>query len=178
MVFLNDLFHVFDGMCDEYNVYKLETVGDCYVATVGVVTGMVVSSKLYGFEASPNDSLVKQACTSNSKDLVGFAKAMVRGSRKVLKPVLNTPATMRIGIHTGNCMSGIIGTTKLKFCLLGDMVVTAASMEKLGTPDCIHASQETVDFVPGEAWKKHEPLKSSVNDLDDTPRSYLLRLEN
>merc|ERR1712176_503753 len=177
MVFLNDLFHVFDNMCDEYNVYKLETVGDCYVATVGVVTGMIVSSKLYGFEAQPNDSLVKQACTSNSKDLVGFAKAMIRGSRKVLKPVLKTPATMRVGIHTGNCMSGIIGTTKLKFCLLGDMVVTAASMEKLGTPDCIHASQEMVGFAPDEAWQEHEPLKSSVNELADTPKSYLLCLE-
>merc|ERR1712176_886818 len=45
MVFLNDLFQVFDGMCDEYNVYKIETIGDCYVASVGVVTGELVSSK-------------------------------------------------------------------------------------------------------------------------------------
>ena len=74
-------------------------------------------------------------------------------------------------------MSGIIGTTKLKFCLLGDMVVTAASMEKLGTPDCIHASQEMVGFAPDEAWQEHEPLKSSVNELADTPKSYLLCLE-
>merc|ERR1712144_60956 len=43
MVFLNDLFQVFDGMCDQYHVHKLETVGDCYVATVGVVTGELAS---------------------------------------------------------------------------------------------------------------------------------------
>merc|ERR1719301_162698 len=45
MVFLNDLFQVFDGMCDEYNVYKIETIGDCYVAAVGVVTGELASPR-------------------------------------------------------------------------------------------------------------------------------------
>ena len=100
MVFLNDLFHVFDGMCDEYNVYKLETVGDCYVATVGVVTGELVSVATDASTRSAlANSMEEEISASNSKDLVGFAKAMIRASRAILKPEVDTPAIMRIGIH-------------------------------------------------------------------------------
>ena len=38
MLYLNELFKTFDGLCDQFKVYKIETVGDCYVAAVGVVT--------------------------------------------------------------------------------------------------------------------------------------------
>ena len=58
-------------------------------------------------------------------------------------------------------MSGIIGTKKFKFCLLGDTVVKAAHMEKWGTPDCIHASQNMVDLVPDEPWEQVHNLKHS-----------------
>ena len=101
MSFLNDLFHVFDGLCDQYNVYKLETIGDCYVATVGLVTGNMVSAQLYAHDVTLRESMRgnKEAVT-NCKDLVGFAKAMLIESRQVVKPVVNTPALMRIGLHT------------------------------------------------------------------------------
>ena len=52
----------------------------------------------------------------------------------------------------GSCISGIIGTKNVKFSLFGDDVVTAATMEKTGTPDCIHASSSVVDLVPDEDW--------------------------
>merc|ERR1712188_322958 len=39
MHYLNDLFDHFDNETDSHNVYKIETVGDCYVCAVGVVTG-------------------------------------------------------------------------------------------------------------------------------------------
>ena len=129
MVFLNDLFQVFDGMCDEYNVYKIETIGDCYVAAVGVVTGELMNMKvaasqsarskkymkeqiestdsisqrisgLSGLSDSSRLSSMRSSFTLNARDLVGFAKAMIRGSREVMKPTLNTPAIMRVGIHT------------------------------------------------------------------------------
>ena len=100
MVFLNDLFHVFDGLCDQHNVYKLETIGDCYVATVGLVTGNLVSAQVNASDLSLRDSMTRRKSAANGKDLVDFAKAMLLGSRKVMKPEVNTPAIMRIGIHT------------------------------------------------------------------------------
>merc|ERR1711985_111287 len=126
MVFLNDLFTKFDGMCDEYNVYKVETIGDCYVASVGVVTGEMVSEQVPNSRcnsesaqaleqmeedsenplrsiASKNNSMAVTAAAMNSRDLVGFAKAMIRISRQVMKPGVKTPAILRVGMHTGSC---------------------------------------------------------------------------
>merc|ERR1711959_604914 len=129
MVFLNELFQVFDGLCDDFNVYKIETVGDCYVAAVGVVTGEMVTAEVRADapdsasdlaslptkEKASNASASASASASNAADLIGFAKAMLHGSREVMKPEVNTPATLRIGVHSGSCISGVIGTRNLKF---------------------------------------------------------------
>jgi class 3 adenylate cyclase len=169
MSFLNDLFNVFDGLCDQHNVYKQETIGDCYVATVGLVTGKTMSAQLYDIDLTLGDSMERRNSAANGGDLIGFAKAMLVGSRKVLKPEVNTPAIMRIGIHTGSCISGIIGTKKLKFCLHGDLVETAAVMEKSGTPDCIHASEDFAHLVPEESWQR-----KTKNDKGKKRQTYLL----
>merc|ERR1712039_679150 len=111
MVFLNDLFQVFDGLCDDFNVYKIETVGDCYVATVGVATGEMVTEQVRADALDSSSDLAASllakdsagnasASASNAINLIGFAKAMVLGSRQVMKPVVGTPATLRVGIHS------------------------------------------------------------------------------
>ena len=54
------------------------------------------------------------------------------------------------------------------------MVSTAAEMEKRGTPDCIHASQDLVDLVPEEAWQKKEKnIRKNQND-SAKKQTYLL----
>ena len=70
----------------------------------------------------------------------------------------------------------------LKFSLIGDLVVTAAEMEKSGTPDCIHASQDLVDLVPDEPWKKklqqqkkkRNNMKTDKDSLGQQQQTYLL----
>jgi class 3 adenylate cyclase len=158
MIFLNDLFQVFDSLCDQYNVYKVETVGDSYVAAVGVITGQLTDA-----DGDTSVEVRREKASSNAKDAVGFAKAMIKGCRIVSKPEVNTPAIVRIGIHTGACISGIIGTRNLKFSLLGDVVVTAAHMEQLGRPDHIHASQQVVELTPEEPWEKHRVVNLRGN---------------
>ena len=69
----------------------------------------------------------------------------------------------------GSCISGIIGTKILKFCLHGDLVETAAAMERSGTPDCIHASEDFAHLVPEEPWQK----KTTKNDKGKR-QTYLL----
>ena len=219
MVFLNELFQVFDGLCDDFNVYKIETVGDCYVAAVGVVTGEMVTAEVRADAPdSPSDlaSLPTKekasnasASASNAADLIGFAKAMLHGSREVMKPEVNTPATLRIGLHSvspllidllcdvmcacekclsiltclllfvlylvlqGSCISGVIGTRNLKFSLLGDDVVTAALMEKTGTPDSIHASEDIVGLASREQWSRCKVVEGYYGQSVQT---YLLEM--
>ena len=194
MVFLNELFQVFDGLCDDFNVYKIETVGDCYVAAVGVVTGESVSarcdiprnsmqevsvsgshiSRRFASRRAPlseSSLIISSALEYNVRDLVGFAKAMILGSRQVTKPVLNTPAIMRVGVHTGSCMSGIVGTRNLKFCLLGEAVSMASHMEKTGVPDHIHVSQDIADLLPDEDW-----MECEAREGDRGGPTYLLKV--
>ena len=167
MVFLNDLFTKFDGMCDEYNVYKVETIGDCYVASVGVVTGEMVSEPVgtKGTSAqlpsySSNETAI--AAGRNCRDLVGFAKAMIRISRQVMKPGVKTPAILRVGMHTGSCISGVVGTKIPKFCLFGGTCVIASTMEKMGVPDCIHASEAIASLVSEEDWTRRQTRRVSI----------------
>ncbi|UPR01692.1 nucleotide cyclase [Chloropicon primus] len=161
-IFLNDLFVTFDQLCDDFNVYKVETVGDCYVATVGVVTGNCeIDAESHGR-------------AENTIDMIGFAKAMVWGSREVTKPVVNTPATLRVGVHTGSCISGVIGTKVPKFSIMGDDVALAALMEKKGKPDHIHASESVVALVPDEAWEKHTIVVDSADGRERVVDTFLL----
>ncbi|KAG1654219.1 hypothetical protein FOA52_006963 [Chlamydomonas sp. UWO 241] len=53
------------------------------------------------------------------------------------------PTTVRIGVHTGACVSGLIGTRQPKFALFGDTMNTSSRMESTATPGCIQISEVT-----------------------------------
>lgn len=61
--------------------------------------------------------------------------------------------SMRVGIHTGSCLSGIVGTRNLRFCVLGESVRVAQKLEESGKPDHLHASHVVRALVPGECWR-------------------------
>merc|ERR1712032_1716213 len=87
--------------------------------------------------------------------MIGFAKAIVDGSRRVGMPEgTDVCPRLRVGIHTGTCMSGIVGMRNFRFCLFGDTMNTAARMEQKSVADCIHTTQDVVDLVPDECWEK------------------------
>ena len=60
MSFLNELFTSFDQLCETFSVYKVETVGDCYVAAVGVVTGVITTHNLGESRGSGYQKLVEE----------------------------------------------------------------------------------------------------------------------
>lgn len=63
-------------------------------------------------------------------------------------------------LRQGSCISGIVGTRNIKYCLLGSDVVTAALMEHLGVPNNIHASQKIVNLLPGEDWVQSKTIEN------------------
>ena len=186
MEYLNDLFLVFDGLCDDYDVYKVETVGDQYVAAVGVVTGHMhnehvghqeedcPSHSISSSEEAQSLSSVTSASTFNTKQMLGFAKAIIGGSIWVTVPEgADVCPRLRVGIHTGTCMSGIVGTRNFRFCLFGDTMNTAARMEQKSAAECIHTTQDVVDLVPDECWEKLQKIEVKGKGLMQT---YLLRV--
>ena len=76
----------------------------------------------------------------HAEKVANFALAVVECVKHVKSPIDGTPIQLRIGIHTGSCTSGVVGTLTPHYCLFGDMVNTASRHESTGLPGKIHCS--------------------------------------
>ncbi|XP_050413515.1 atrial natriuretic peptide receptor 2-like [Patella vulgata] len=123
---LNTLYSTFDGRIDTYDVYKVETIGDAY---------MVAS----GLPERNGDKHVEEIATM-SIDLLTAVKQV-----NVPIPIENDCLQMRIGIHTGPCVAGVVGIKMPRYCLFGDTVNTASRMESTSQALKIHISKATRD---------------------------------
>ena len=88
---LNRLYCVMDFLADKFNLFKIETIGDAYVCCSGL----------------PQDD------ENHAQNVANFAVAVSHCSRHVLAPMggRSEPIKLRIGVHSGQCASGIVGTT-------------------------------------------------------------------
>ncbi len=148
MSFLNNLFSRFDDLLDIFGVYKVETIGDCYV-----VAGGLMSKDDQG-----TVTVREYSDKMNAIKVVKFAKAVVKEARKLYMPGTSVPVTLRIGIHTGPLVSGIVGKRMPRFCMFGDTINIAARMEATAIPGTIHASEKTWSMTPVEKWIHNGPM--------------------
>ncbi|KAK0408089.1 hypothetical protein QR680_003767 [Steinernema hermaphroditum] len=124
---LNELYTTFDGIIDTFDVYKVETIGDGYLCVSGL----------------PHRN-GNEHCAQIAKMALGFMRSL----SSVRVPHLpNERINLRIGIHTGGCITGVVGLTMPRYCLFGDTVNTASRMESNGKPGQIHLSDDANHFL-------------------------------
>uniref|UniRef100_A0AAQ4QLT8 Guanylate cyclase n=1 Tax=Gasterosteus aculeatus aculeatus TaxID=481459 RepID=A0AAQ4QLT8_GASAC len=124
---LNDLYTCFDAIIDNFDVYKVETIGDAYM----VVSGLPVrNGKLH------------------AREIAGMSLALLEQVKTFkIRHRPNDQLRLRIGIHTGPVCAGVVGLKMPRYCLFGDTVNTASRMESNGEALKIHLSSATKEVL-------------------------------
>lgn len=124
---LHDLFVRFDIASEEYNVMRIKFLGDCYYCVAGL--------------ASPNDD--------HAKCCVDLGLRMIKDIRDV-REKRHLDIDMRIGVHSGDVLSGVIGAAKWQFDIWSKDVDIANRLEATGATGRVHVSQQTLRLLDGE----------------------------
>jgi adenylate cyclase len=123
---LDEIFSSFDDLASRHGLEKIKTIGDAYMVVGGAPT------------ARPDHASAVAEMALEMNALVA-AHAPVDGHRLAL----------RIGIHSGPAVAGVIGKQKYTYDLWGDTVNTASRMESHGLAGEIQVTQETRDLLDG-----------------------------
>ncbi|GIL55273.1 hypothetical protein Vafri_10844 [Volvox africanus] len=91
-----------------------------------------------------------------------FAKAMLKASREVTLPTTGEPVQVRLGLHSGPAMSGVVGSKMPRFTVFGETVEAAHRMESSGRPGRIHVSGTTKALLRREAWEQTEGVQTAA----------------
>ncbi|MFP6580831.1 MAG: adenylate/guanylate cyclase domain-containing protein, partial [Myxococcota bacterium] len=110
-------FRIFDELSVKLEVEKIKTIGDCYMVVGGI----------------------PDRRTTHCQQIADFALEALEQFNDYAKD-FGEPLQIRIGMHTGTVVAGVVGTKKFSFDLWGDVVNIASRLESAGVPNRIHVS--------------------------------------
>jgi len=124
VMLLNDLFGRFDDLCLRHGCEKISTLGDCYYCVSGC--------------PEPRDDHAR-CCVEMGLSMCVAIQEFDR--------VHSEEVNMRVGVHTGTVLCGIVGTRRFKFDVWSHDVTLANMMESEGKPGRVHVSDDTHRFI-------------------------------
>jgi len=121
---LNQIFSLFDEVVDRFGVEKIKTIGDAYMVVGGIPEPTDDHAEVVALLAL---DMQKALAQFNTKTNQGFG--------------------IRIGMHTGPAVAGVIGTKKFSYDIWGDSVNTASRKESHGLPGQIQVTDATYEVL-------------------------------
>ncbi len=115
---LNEMFSSFDDLAEKLRLEKIKTIGDAYMVAGGL-----------NLERHDHAEALAEMALAMQRRMAGFSEAF--GER----------LSLRIGMHTGPAVAGVIGKKKFIYDVWGDTVNTASRMESHGEPGTIHVTE-------------------------------------
>ena len=122
---LNICFKAFDGIIGRYNIEKIKTIGDAYLSVAGLPVA----------DASHAENAVRAA--------MEMSAYMCQRHRQLGEKTFH----VRVGLHTGSVIAGIVGMKKFAYDIWGDTVNTAARMEQSSVAGQINVSETTYALI-------------------------------
>jgi class 3 adenylate cyclase len=119
---LNSLISKFDERAKREHIEKIKTIGDAYMAAVGL----------------------SEASNQDASTMIQFAQGLIQDVRD-FNAQNNSNLQIRLGINTGNLVAGVIGKSKFIYDIWGDTVNVASRMESTGRPMKIHVTETTFE---------------------------------
>jgi adenylate cyclase len=123
---LNEVFQCFDDLVEKYDLEKIKTIGDCYMAAAGV----------------------PRSCPDHARVIVNLALDMRAAVTE--RKFGDRQLAFRIGINSGPVVAGVIGRKKFIYDLWGDAVNIASRMESQGQVQCIQITSNTFRLIKDE----------------------------
>jgi class 3 adenylate cyclase/CheY-like chemotaxis protein len=141
---LNTFFMVFDGIIERYGLEKIKTIGDAYMCAGGIPIPT---------QTHPADAV-----------RAGLAiQDYVQSENESKKARGNLPWSLRVGIHTGPVVAGVVGRKKFAYDIWGDAVNIASRMESCGEAGKVNISEHTYHFIKTQFFCLHRGKVSAKN---------------
>ena len=136
---LNEVFSTCDRLADRFGLEKIKTVGDAYMVVGG----------LDGDRDADGDEAAHERRPTHAADVADMGLAMLDELGRYRHPD-GTGIQVRVGMHVGPAVAGVIGLRKFIYDVWGDTVNTASRMESTGIPGRLQVTRATRDRLAGD----------------------------
>ncbi len=144
MELLTDLFGAFDEVVSGYGLEKIKTIGDCYMFVSGVP------------DSQPDQC---ERAIDAALDLI-FAT-------RQLSTKLGRDISVRVGVHSGPLVAGVVGDLRFVYDVWGSTVNFASRVEEAGKPNKVTVSQAVIDRI-GSTFKWHRIGRKRLSGIGNT----------